>query len=115
MKLVSHISGDGFEISIDRSRYLREKITDIQDSETRRHLTQSLQSNEKEAMAEHNERLEARQEVLEDHNERLEEQLAKLRQLLHQVERSAVVQNNTHQQIPIERKSCSRNLSGSVV
>lgn len=66
------------------NRYLREKITDIQDSETRRHLTQSLQSNEKEAMAEHNERLEARQEVLEDHNERLEEQLAKLRQLLHQ-------------------------------
>ncbi len=87
---------------------------DIQDSETRRHLTQSLQSHEREAMAEYNERLEARQEVLEDHNSRLEEQLRKLRQLLHQVELSVHNENNTHQQIP-ERKNGSRNLSGSEV
>ena len=66
------------------NRYLREKILDIQNSETRRHLTQSLESDEREAVIEYNERLEARQEVLEDHNRRLEEQLTKLRELLHQ-------------------------------
>ena len=86
---------------------------DIQDSEARRHLSHSLQSDEKEAMDEYNERLEARQEVLEDHNRRLEEQLSKLRQLSHQVELSQC--NNTHQQISTQRKNHSHNLSGSNV
>ena len=72
------------------NRYLREKILDIQNSDTRRHLTQSLESNEREQVIEYNERLEARQEVLEDHNRRLEEQLTKLRELLYQKKHSTL-------------------------
>ena len=95
-----------------RSRYLREKIVDIQNSEARRHLTQSLESDEREAVVEYNERLGARQEVLEDHNRRLEEQLTKLRQLLHQVEISAHSKKNDKH---VKRKNPSHNLSGSEV
>lgn len=75
-------------MTYDIYRYLREKILDIENSEIERHLTQSLQSDEREAIADYNERLEARHEILEDHNKRLEHQLEKFRQLLHQVERS---------------------------
>ena len=88
---------------------------DIQDSETRGHQAQSLQSDEREAMAEYNERLEARQEVLEDHNRCLEEQLVKLRQLVHEVELFVLNENNTPQQTPSTRKNRSRSLSGSEV
>ena len=88
---------------------------DIQDSEARRHLAQSLQSDEREAMAEYNERLEARQEVLQDHNRRLEEQLGRLRQLVHEVELFVNNGNNTREQIPSTRKNRSWGYSGSEV
>ena len=88
---------------------------DIQDSEARRHLAQSLQTDEREAMGEYNERLEARQEVLQDHNRRLEEQLGRLRQLVHEVELFVNNGNNTREQIPSARKNRSWGLSGSEV
>ena len=85
---------------------------DIQNSETRRHLTQSLQSDEREAAIEYNERLEARQEVLEDHNRRLEEQLKKLRELLHQVEATLQSEKN---RAHAKHKNRSYDLPGSEV
>lgn len=88
---------------------------DIQDSEARKHMAQSLQSDEREAMAEYNERLEARQEVLQDHNRRLEEQLGRLRQLVHEVELFVNNGNNRREQILSARKNRSWGLSGSEV